>query len=168
MCTTVTVLNPLHRGIPRWSREDRPPKTHRASLGCTHRTIPEKRSNSGVAFSTILTVVTRSRLIPTKRMAFRCAKPRTEKRVTFRGVLKLHLSVVSWRSGKTIEFPGMQTVTSADFVAGSLRRFCHLRGIAVFEKRFSAVGTGVPSAQWHGCVAHPSFTSLKGEKGTDH
>jgi len=53
-----------------------------------------RRSNYGVAFSAILTAVTRSRPIPTKRMAFRRAKPRAEKRVTFRGVLKRHLSVV--------------------------------------------------------------------------
>jgi hypothetical protein len=54
----------------------------------------DKRWNSGVAYSVILTAVTRSRPIPTKRMGSRCAKPCAEKRVTFPGLLKRHLSVV--------------------------------------------------------------------------
>jgi len=34
---------------------------------------------------------------------------RAEKRVSFRGVLKRHLSVVWWRSRERLEFPGMHS-----------------------------------------------------------
>jgi len=56
--------------------------------------VCRKRWISDDAFEAFLTVVTRSRLISTKGMAFRCAKRCAEKRVTFRHDRMRHLWVV--------------------------------------------------------------------------
>jgi hypothetical protein len=53
--------------------------------------------------------------IPRKRMGIRHAEPRAEKRVSFRGVLKRHLSVVFWRVRETVEILGGAAGATAAF-----------------------------------------------------